>query len=60
MSRYRKAVVAAVAGAIGALGVAVAVTADNHISLNDAMAIAFAGAQAVGSTIGVALVSNRR
>lgn len=59
MDRYRKAIVAAVAGIIGALGVAVTVTVDNSISLNDAMAIAFAGASAIGGTIGVALVPNR-
>ncbi len=58
MDRYRKAVVAAIAGVIGALGVAVAVTGDNHVSLNDWMAILFAGASAVGSTVGVAVVRN--
>lgn len=58
MNRYRKAIIAGVAGTIGALGVAVAVTADNHVSLNDALAIAFAGAQAVGATIGVAVARN--
>jgi hypothetical protein len=58
MAKYRKAIVAAIAGLIGAAGVAVAVTADNHVSLNDVMAMIFAGLQAVGSTVGVALVSN--
>jgi hypothetical protein len=58
MDRYRKAVVAGIAGAIGALGVAVAVTADNAVSLNDWCAIAFAGATAIGQTIGVAVVRN--
>lgn len=58
MDRYRKAVVAAVAGVIGALGVAVAVTGDNEVSLNDWMAILFSAAQAVGQTIGVAVVRN--
>lgn len=59
MDRYRKAVVAGAAGLIGALGVAVTVTVDNSISLNDALAIAFAGASAIGGTIGVAITPNR-
>lgn len=60
MDRYRKAIVAGVAGLIGALGVAVTVTVDNSISLNDSMAIAFAGASAIGGAIGVAVTRNGR
>lgn len=59
MNGYRKAIVAGVAGLIGALGVAVTVTVDNSISLNDAMAISFAGASAIGGAIGVAITRNR-
>lgn len=59
MDRYRKAIVAGVAGLIGALGVAVTVTVDNSINLNDTMAIAFAGASAIGGAIGVAITRNR-
>jgi len=59
MSKYSKAIVALVGGLIGAAGVAVSVTADNHVSLNDTMAIIFAGLQAVGVTIGVYAIPNR-
>ena len=55
MDRYRKAVVAGVAGVIGALGVAVAVTADNAVSLNDWMAILFAAVRRSARPIGVAV-----
>lgn len=44
MSRYSKAIAAITAG----LGVAVSVTADEHLSLNDGFAIAFA---AVGALV---------
>lgn len=58
MDKYRKAVVAGVAGLIGALGVGVSLTVDNHVSLNDAFAMAFAGVSAIGSTIGVYATRN--
>lgn len=58
MPEYRKAIVAGIAGIVGALGVAVSVSADNEFSLNDSMAILFAGFTAVASAIGVYVTPN--